>query len=343
MQFEEYWVLFGGIVATIVSLLYFCIVFRNYKHIKTAIQVIDAAADFMIDHKRVMIIPFFYFIVNLLFIFMCVYNVGLIMSMNVISVEQSVCTGDLCGYYKDMKWKTINYFYMVFTIVALVWFTFWIQYSCVFAIMFSSATYYFNSDEQDIGQAEVGLALKMTHINHMGTIAFASAVMVPIQFINIFCVIPWKRMANWGKMNCLCRCIVACSDCGLSCFEKLCDYVNDCGLAYIAITGDNFCEGQWKGFMMNVKYMLEFQYSMRVIAIFGFSIKLIIVLLNLATFALFSTVIINDGQTLPSWFPAIIVHVGCTFITASMFCNYFEVVAYTLLMCLSIDNDIHNG
>ena len=87
MEFEEYWVLFGAIVATIVSLLFFCIMFRNYKHIKTAIQVIDAAADFMIEHKRVMIIPFFYFIVNLVFIYMCVYNVGLIMSMNVIKVE----------------------------------------------------------------------------------------------------------------------------------------------------------------------------------------------------------------------------------------------------------------
>ena len=132
---------------------------------------------------------------------------------------------------------------MCFTIFALLWFTSWIQYSCIFAIMFSSATYYFNSDEMDVGQAEVGLALKMTHINHMGTVAFASFLMVPIQFINVVFVIPWKRLANISNNNCAYNCIIKCSDCGLAIFEKVCDYVNDTGLAYIAITGDNFCEG----------------------------------------------------------------------------------------------------
>ena len=132
----------------------------------------------------------------------------------------------------------------------------------------------------------------MTHINNMGTVAFASFFMIPIQFMNVCFVIPWKRMANFGNTNCLCRCIVKCSDCGLNCFEKICDYVNDCGLAYIAITGDDFCEGQWRGFMMNVRYMLEFQYSMRVIAIFGFSLKLIIVILNFGTFMFFANDII---------------------------------------------------
>ena len=205
--------------------------------------MIDAAADFMIEHKRVMIIPFFYFIVNLTFVYLCAYNIGLILSMNVIDVSQTVCTGDLCGYYKMMQWKTINYFFMCLTIFSLLWFTSWIQYSCIFAIMYSASTYYFNSDEIDVGQAEVGLALKMTHINNMGTVAFASFVMIPIQFINVVFVIPWKRMANYSNINCVCNCIIKCSDCGLAIFERVCDYVNDCGLAYIAITGDDFCEG----------------------------------------------------------------------------------------------------
>ena len=115
--------------------------------------------------------------------------------------------------------------------------------------MFSTSTYYFNSDEQRVGQAEVGLALKMTHINHMGTVAFGSAVLVWLEFIKIFFIVPAKRFSNFGRMNCLCRCIVACSDCQLFCCEKLCDYMSIEAMNYIAITGDNFCEGGWKGFM----------------------------------------------------------------------------------------------
>ena len=69
------------------GVLYFCLVFRNYKHIKIAIQVIDASADFMIEHKRVMLIPFVYFIFNLTFAYLCAYNIGLILSMNVIDIS----------------------------------------------------------------------------------------------------------------------------------------------------------------------------------------------------------------------------------------------------------------
>lgn len=76
------WMMFYGILTSIAALFIFCVIFRNYKHIKTAIQVIDAAADFVIEHKRLMIVPLTYFIVNLSFVFICVYNVGLIISTN---------------------------------------------------------------------------------------------------------------------------------------------------------------------------------------------------------------------------------------------------------------------
>ena len=183
----------------------------------------------------------------------------------------------------------------------------------------------------------------MTHINNMGTVAFASAVMIPVWIINVIFVIPAKRLTNLGKVYFVYKCVVACADCSLAIFEKLCDYINETGLAYCAIGGDNFCDGQWTGFMMNVKYMLEFQYSMKVISIFTFALKLIIVLLNIGTFLAFALEIIEDGTSLPAWSPSVIVSLTLTYITGSMFMSYYEVVAYTLLMCLSLDNDLHKG
>lgn len=155
----------------------------------------------------------------------------------------------------------------------------------------------------------------------MGTIALASVIMIPIELVNVFIVIPCKKLSNFGNSNCVCRSLVACGDCWLYMFEYTCDYINNLGLAYIAITGDNFCEGQWKGFMMNVKYLLEFQYSMRTIAIFSFSLKLIIILLNLFTFIMLTTVIINDSVTLPAegWIPVMAVFFMFSYVTASMF------------------------
>jgi hypothetical protein len=178
----------------------------------------------------------------------------------------------------------------------------------------------------------------------MGTVAFASAVMIPIWFLNSFFVYPAKRLSNLGgEVNCVYKCLVSCSNCFLNCFEKLGDYINDSGLAYCAISGDSFCEGQWLGFMMSVKYMLEFQYSMKVIAIFTVALKAIILILNIGTFLLFALEIIGDGNNLPAWTPSVMVSLLLTYITGSMFMSYYEVVAYTLLMCLSVDHDLHNG
>jgi hypothetical protein len=94
---------------------------------------------------------------------------------------------------------------------------------------------------------------------------------------------------------------------------------------------------------MNVKYLLEFQYSMRTISIFTFALKLIIVILNFMVFLLLALVIIDDGKTLSNFVPSVFITLTCTFITASMFMSYFEIVSYTLLMCLSVDHDLHKG
>lgn len=175
----------------------------------------------------------------------------------------------------------------------------------------------------------------------MGTVAFGSAVLVWIDYIKVFFVMPAKRMSNFGRMNSLCRCIVSCSDCSLYCCEKICDYLGTESMTYIAITGDNFCQGAWKGFMMQVRYMLEFQYSMRTISVFSFALKFIIVLANLLTFLCLTELIIGDGKTLNSYTAVVLLNLVLSYITAAMFMSFFETVSYSLLMCLAVDNDLH--
>ena len=99
MYWIGYYLELGAICFAIIGLLYFCIIFRNYKHIKTAIQVIDAAADFVIEHKRLIIVPLFYFIVNLILAITCLYNIALVTSMNDIYTEQVINKSN-GAYYK---------------------------------------------------------------------------------------------------------------------------------------------------------------------------------------------------------------------------------------------------
>ena len=104
MYWIGYYLELAAICFAIVGALFFCIIFRNFKHIKTAIQVIDAAADFVIEHRRLIIVPVFYFIVNIALAITCLYNIGLVTSLNKIGTEQKINT-DGGAYYKYMDWN----------------------------------------------------------------------------------------------------------------------------------------------------------------------------------------------------------------------------------------------
>lgn len=57
--------MFAGVVFAILAFIFLILMFFNFKHIKTAIQVIDAAAEFMVGNKRVILIPITYFFLTI--------------------------------------------------------------------------------------------------------------------------------------------------------------------------------------------------------------------------------------------------------------------------------------
>jgi len=124
--------------------------------------------------------------------------------------------------------------------------------------MCATATYYFNSDVEDEGTAEVLLSIKFTHFYQVGTIAFGSLTVTLISIIQILFTFWAKRAVRLSLDNQFMKALVCCSECGLKCVETITDYLSLEAFAYIAITGDGFCEGAWKGFLCEVKHLLEF-------------------------------------------------------------------------------------
>lgn len=66
--------------------------------------------------------------------------------------------------------------------VGIVWLLGWLDLSSKYLLMCATATYYFNSDVEDEGTAEVLLSLKFTHMYQVGTVAFAT---ISISLISI--------------------------------------------------------------------------------------------------------------------------------------------------------------
>ena len=58
--------LVAGIVGGLFAALFFCMIYCGYSNLKTAIDVIDAAADFLAKTKRIVLVPVLYFVVTMI-------------------------------------------------------------------------------------------------------------------------------------------------------------------------------------------------------------------------------------------------------------------------------------
>lgn len=73
-----------GIASGLATLLVCVCIYCGWNSLKSAIDVIDASADFLASTKRIIAVPFVYFVIMLLFFFfwlgciICVYSMGTI-------------------------------------------------------------------------------------------------------------------------------------------------------------------------------------------------------------------------------------------------------------------------
>ena len=82
MQSIEGIFMFMGVVLAILAFIFLVLMFFYFKHIKTAINMLDAAAEFMIGNKRVILAPFTYFFITVGGFFFYLYCLAQIISLN---------------------------------------------------------------------------------------------------------------------------------------------------------------------------------------------------------------------------------------------------------------------
>lgn len=72
--------------------------------------------------------------------------------------------------------------YMLF---GVLWITAWLEYCSRFIILCSAASYYFDSNKDLDGSADVGYAFRAAMVNHAGSIAVGAFVIAVVRFIRI--------------------------------------------------------------------------------------------------------------------------------------------------------------
>ena len=125
-------------------------------------------------------------------------------------------------------------------VLSYIWFLATCNLALKFLIMCATATYYFNSDDEEEGRAELGLSAQLVLYYHLGSVAYGGLILSTVSFFRIFFVFWARKLSNKGRSNCFCRALATCSICILSTFEFMTDKYSEDHFTWIAIVGDDF-------------------------------------------------------------------------------------------------------
>lgn len=315
---------------------FFCCICCGYKSLKLAIDVIDASADFLADTNRILLVPGVFFLAQIVVVVIWVGAMMCVVSMNEITVDESIPQG------KTLTWEDKPKYMALYMLFGVLWICAWFEYASTFIVMVSAATFYFNSNPDQQGEAEVMTGVSWAFNYHAGSIAIGAFVIAIIRFIRIVFVYLAQQAEQASGDNQAVKAMVKVAECILACIEKICDYINDSAYAYMAVTGDNFCMAAWNGFLLNIKHMLKFSFANMIAKIFILLGKVAIVAINM--FSLYEIMGYRDDLEEVSSLLAPMLLVGVvSFMTASIFLGLFDTAVMALMTCLAIDMDMNDG
>jgi hypothetical protein len=171
-------ILVATVIVGLIALGFLCCLYCKYSALKTAIDCIDAAADFLAKTKRVIVVPGIFFLLSIFSIMIWLPSFGAVVSMNHIEINKDVIQG------KTIVWEPQYKYMALYMFFGILWVTAFFEYCSTFVVMVSASTYYFNSDAHNDGSAEVDLGFKYC-LTHFGSIAIGSFLIALIRFIRI--------------------------------------------------------------------------------------------------------------------------------------------------------------
>jgi len=331
----------GGIVLGISALIFLCCICCGFNQLRVAINVVDASADFIRKTKRVILVPVLYFFIQFFvvitwcFCIACIWSCGDIIADKNSEIPQRK---EVIFASSDKKFVYWGAFFMFF---GLLWILAWIQAKTSFITMVAATSFYFNSNKDKEGDAEVGMGFKFAYMNHAGSLAFGALIVTIIQIVKIIFLTIAESAEKASGENPAVKCIVCCAGCIINCLERICDYINKAAYAYMAVSGDSFCTSAWNGFLLNLKHTLHFAWAKFLASGFIFIGKLSLVVLNCFSCYAIMRFITHDTEEVSSIASPMVIVALMTYISASVFLGLFDEAVLAMMTCLAIDSDLH--
>ena len=335
-----------GIVFSIVALLFALAVYCGWNRLKIAIEIIDVSADFLAGTKRLMAVPFMYYIILIVFFLFWLASVFSVYSLATITPDP-----DMGSTYipleKKIDWldkgvgKTANIFLAVL-VFGLVWVTFFLTYSNNYVTLVTASTFYFDSDREKWGSGNVSLALKWAWVHNIGSLAFGSLIIAIMFVVRMIVYYACKKAEKAAGENPAVKVALCLAQCILKCIEEIMEYINKAAYAFMAVSGESFCQAALHGLILQLNHGAEFAFANFLAAMFMLLGKIGLTVLNTVLTYLYIQKTTPAGETASFGLPLAIVFLT-TYMLVSVFIGMFDEAVFGMLTCLSADLDLHDG
>jgi choline transporter-like protein 2/4/5 len=335
-------------------------VYCGFNQLKIAIEIINCSADFLAQTKRLIAIPFMYFICMFLFFLFWLASMISVESMGNIQAYDTNSSHYL-PLRKSITWddrkelgKTVNLM-MGFLTFGLIWFTFFLQASNNYVTMVTAATFYFSSTRDTYGSGQIGTGLRWAWVTNFGSIAFGSFIIALIFTIRMLVYYVCKKAEKASGDNGCVKCITCVAQCLLKCLEEIMEYINKAAYAYMSVSGESFCQSALHGLMLQLSNGAQFGFANLLAAMFILLGKVGLTVANCFILYFYITgtaPTIKAGQpgqsgtavmqTPSPWGPLVIV-AFTTFLLVSVFLGMFDESVIALMTCLCADMQVHGG
>jgi hypothetical protein len=324
----------------IAAALYALVVCCAFKSLKVAIAVIETAADYFSDTKRVVLVPVLFFFLTIVVFLGWIVAMICVASIGEISVE---------GVAYETQVKTIEnpefvgwmYFYMTF---GIFWIIAFIMALNEFIIIVSAVTWYYSDktieDDDGIpGDSDVKYGFIWAFKYHFGSLALGSLLVAIVWMIRLVFEYAAKKMETASGENGCVKCLIGCMRCCLACFDRFLRYINRNAYIYMSVSSESFCNSAMNVFILMLKNSAKFGFVDGIADVFMFLAKFLISALS--TFVAYWLLQwMTDVQS-------VYLPLGCIFVLvymiASIFMSIFDTGSNTILVCYILDKEIQNA
>lgn len=307
-----------------------CMMYCFWSKLKEGIAIIDATADFFIETKRIVFISLFQFFWQLVLTGACISVLVCITANQDITVDPLSKT--LQG--KNIDFSSNGKIFLGVLLFGWLWIQIYLSNTTVMACMCSASTFYFNSNAEHTGSADVVKSLWWSNVTHAGSIALGSLMMAIIRVLRALV----ESRGN-GTANAAGKCIMCC----LQCLEDAVDYINLIAYANMAVSGDSFCTSAWNGFILNLKHCVKFYFAQTLAGMFVFIGYLFVVGFNVLTLFMVSKYATKSYDNIYYFSAPTSIIAFSSLITATLFIGLFSKAVVATLQSMAIDRDVHNG